>query len=83
MSRFRPGLLPSLLVLALLRRYDEEGAAFVPRYLDLLRAGGSDTPQALLARIGLDVADPAFWKGGLSLLEDLVAEAESLADSLD
>jgi len=43
-----------LLVLALLRRYDEEGDAFVPRYLDLLRAGGSDTPQALLARIGLD-----------------------------
>jgi oligoendopeptidase F len=33
-----------LLVLALLRRHDEEGAAFVPRYLDLLRAGGSDTP---------------------------------------
>ena len=35
-----------LLVLALLRRYDEEGPAFVPRYLDLLRAGGSDTPRA-------------------------------------
>ncbi len=68
-----------LLVLALLRRYDEEGEAFVPRYLDLLRAGGSDTPQALLARIGLDVSDPAFWDGGLAVLEDLVAEAEALA----
>ena len=33
-----------LLVLALLGRYDQEGADFVPRYLDLLRAGGSDTP---------------------------------------
>jgi hypothetical protein len=33
-----------LLVLALLRRYDAEGAGFVPRYLDLLRAGGSDEP---------------------------------------
>jgi oligoendopeptidase F len=68
-----------LLVLALLRRYDEEGEAFVPRYLDLLRAGGSDTPQALLARIGLDVSDPGFWDGGLAVLEDLVAEAEALA----
>jgi oligoendopeptidase F len=68
-----------LLVLALLRRYDEEGAAFVPQYLDLLRAGGSESPATLLARIGLDVTDPAFWDGGLVLLEDLVAQAEDIA----
>jgi oligoendopeptidase F len=68
-----------LLVLSLLRRYDEEGAGFVPRYLELLRAGGSDTPERLLARIGLDVSDPRFWDGGLGLLEDLVAQAEALA----
>jgi oligoendopeptidase F len=70
-----------LLVLALLRRYDEQGVAFVPRYLDLLRAGGSDTPAALLARMGLDVTQPAFWNGGLALLEDLVEEAEALASA--
>jgi len=68
-----------LLVLALLHRYDEEGDDFVPRYLDLLRAGGSDTPHALLARVGLDITDPGFWNGGLQLLEDLVTEAEALA----
>lgn len=68
-----------LLVLALLRRYDEEGAAFVPRYLELLRAGGSDSPANLLARMGIDVADPTFWDGGLALLEEMVAEAEALA----
>jgi len=68
-----------LLVLALLRRYDEEGAAFVPRYLELLRAGGSDTPERLLSRVGLEIGDPGFWDGGLSLLEGLVAQAEALA----
>ena len=68
-----------LLVLALLRRYDEEGDTFVPRYLELLAAGGSDTPERLLARMGLDVADPKFWDGGLALLEEMVAEAEKLA----
>lgn len=68
-----------LLVLALLHRHDAEGDAFVPRYLDLLRAGGSDTPPALLRRVGLDITDPAFWDGGLALLEELVAEAERLA----
>jgi oligoendopeptidase F len=70
-----------LLVLALLRRYDEEGAAFVPRYLALLRAGGSAAPAALLAKLGLDVADPRFWDGGLALLEAMVVEAEKLAEA--
>jgi len=68
-----------LLVLALLRRYDEEGEAFVPRYLDLLAAGGSEAPEVLLARMGLDISDSAFWDGGLAVLEDMVAEAEALA----
>ncbi|MCP3983472.1 MAG: M3 family oligoendopeptidase, partial [bacterium] len=70
-----------LLVLALLRHYDEEGDAFVPRYLELLRAGGSASPPALLARVGLDITDPAFWQGGLALLEEMLSEAEALADA--
>jgi oligoendopeptidase F len=71
-----------LLVLALIRRYDEEGEAFVPRYLELLAAGGSEPPPELLARVGLDIQDPKFWDGGLALLEGMVAEAEGLAASL-
>jgi oligoendopeptidase F len=70
-----------LMVLALLRRYDRHGSDFAPRYLELLRAGGSDTPQALLARIGLDVTQPSFWDDGLAILEQLVAQAEALADA--
>ena len=68
-----------LLVLALIRRYDEEGEAFVPRYLELLAAGGSDAPPALLDRVGLDITDPDFWSGGLSLLREMVDEAWELA----
>jgi oligoendopeptidase F len=68
-----------LLVLALLHRYDEEGDAFVPRYLELLQAGGSEPPAALLSRIGLDITDPGFWNGGLALLEAMLEEAEALA----
>jgi len=71
-----------LLVLALIRRYDEEGAAFVPRYLELLAAGSSDSPPALLRRVGLDIGDPGFWDGGLALLEGLVDDAERAAASL-
>jgi oligoendopeptidase F len=68
-----------LLVLALVRRYDEQGPAFAPRYLEMLAAGGSASPREVVARTGLDIADPGFWSRGLSLLEEMVAEAEQAA----
>ncbi len=36
----------------------------------------------LLAKLGVDVTDPAFWELGLRLLGDMVTEAESLADKM-
>ncbi len=68
-----------LLVLALVQKYKQEGSAFVPRYLELLSAGGSDAPHVLLGKLGVDVNDPAFWELGLRLLDDMVSEAEGLA----
>ena len=69
-----------LLVMALYERYRREGASFVPQYLDLLAAGGSDTPQNLLRAIGIDISDPAFWQLGLNPLQEMIAEAERLAE---
>ena len=43
-----------LLVLALYRMYKDEGKSFVPKYLALLEAGGSDTPEALLKPLGVN-----------------------------
>jgi oligoendopeptidase F len=71
-----------LLVLALVQKYKQEGSAFVPRYLELLSAGGSDAPHVLLGKLGVDVNDPAFWELGLRLLDDMVSEAEKLARSV-
>jgi oligoendopeptidase F len=68
-----------LLVLALVKKYEQEGDAFVPKYLELLAAGGSDAPHVLLARLGVDVTDPGFWELGLRLLDDMVGAAEKLA----
>lgn len=70
----------NLLSLALYRRYEEEGQSFVPRYLDLLAAGGSAAPDTLLQRIGVDLSDPGFWDAGLDVLADHVEEAERLAE---
>jgi oligoendopeptidase F len=71
-----------LLVLSLYRMYQEEGAAFVPRYLQLLESGSSDSPEALLSRVGANIADPAFWQKGLDVLRDMVRKASDLAQGV-
>ena len=68
-----------LLVLALVQKYQQEGAAFVPRFVDLLERGGSDTPQGLLAPFGVDLSDATFWQKGFDELARLVRQAEELA----
>ena len=68
-----------LLVLALFRMYQEEGASFIPRFVDLLERGGSDTPQGLLAPFGVDLSDASFWQKGFDELARLVRQAEELA----
>jgi oligoendopeptidase F len=71
-----------LLVLALYARYKQVGDGFADAYLEMLSRGGSDWPHAIVAPLGVDLQDPAFWHGGLRILEEMVADAEKLADAL-
>ncbi|MEW6219094.1 MAG: M3 family oligoendopeptidase [Thermodesulfobacteriota bacterium] len=71
-----------LLVLALYARYQAEGPAFVRRYLGLLAAGGSRSPYELAGDFGIDLDDPAFWQGGLAIIEGMLAEMEALQAGL-
>jgi oligoendopeptidase F len=68
-----------LLALAVYGRYEEEGEAFVPKYLDLLGAGGSRSPEELGEIVGVDLADPGFWDRGLDLVERKLDAAEQAA----
>lgn len=67
-----------LLVLALYRRYQAEGEAFKPKYLELLAAGGSRAPMELLADLDIAPRDPGFWQGGFDLLSQWVDELEAM-----
>ena len=69
-----------LLALSVYSRYLDEGESFVPRYLELLAAGGSRSPEQLAEIVGIDLEDPGFWDAGLGLVENQLAEAEALAD---
>jgi oligoendopeptidase F len=67
-----------LLVLALYRRYQQEGEAFKPGYRRLLGHGGSARPEEILREVGIDMRDPAFWQGGFDVIRDLIDQMESL-----
>jgi oligoendopeptidase F len=71
-----------LFALAIYRRYVEEGDAVVAPYLDLLRAGGSRSPEELAAMVGLDLTDPAIWASGIDALAAELDEAERLAGEI-
>jgi oligoendopeptidase F len=68
-----------LLALSVYSRYLTEGESFVPRYIELLSAGGSRSPEQLAEIVGIDLTDPGFWDSGLALVENQLAEAEELA----
>ncbi len=67
-----------LLVLALYRRFQEEGEAFKPGYLRLLSYGGSARPEHILAEVGIDMTDRSFWQGGFDLVRERIDELEGM-----
>ncbi len=66
------------LVNSLYGLYQEAHPGFVGKYFDMLKAGGSKHHSDLLAPFGLNAADPAFWKKGLSVLEGMIDELERM-----
>jgi|CXWL01.1.fsa_nt_gi oligoendopeptidase F len=70
----------NLLVLALYRMYKEQGQSFVPKYLDLLAAGGSKSPAAILSTVGVDMNSEAFWQSGFDTIREMVQELDRTMD---
>jgi oligoendopeptidase F len=44
----------------------------------MLSAGGTKPYAELLAPFGLNARDPAFWQGGLGVIERMIGELEAL-----
>ena len=63
-----------LLSLSLYKRYKEEGATFAPVLIQILSHGGSMKPAEILKEAGIDMADPAFWRGGFRVIEEMVGK---------
>ncbi len=73
-----PYVYAQMFVYSLYERYLEEGKAFVPKLVKALSAGGSVSPLEIGEIVGLNVADPSFWSGGLKVFERFIADLEKV-----
>jgi oligoendopeptidase F len=68
------------LVNSLYAVYEKADGGFAQRYLAMLAAGGTKHHSEVLAPFGLDARDPAFWQGGLGVIERLIGELEAMEE---
>jgi oligoendopeptidase F len=67
-----------LLVLSLYKQYKEEGENFISRYINILTAGGSASPDDILTNAGIDMRKAAFWQGGFDVVKKSLEQLEAI-----
>jgi oligoendopeptidase F len=71
----------NLLVLSLYQQYKLEGKpSFVPKYFNILSAGGSEKPEELLKENGIDISKEEFWQQGFDFVSEKVKQLKELQD---
>ena len=58
----------NLLVVSLYQQYKSEGKSFIPKYLNILSAGGSQKPEYLRKESGIDISKDEFGQQGFDLV---------------
>jgi oligoendopeptidase F len=69
----------NLFVLSLYDMYKKDGKKFIDRYIELLSAGGSDSPANLMRKLGADPESEEFWQRGFNIIKEEVEELKKLA----
>ena len=64
--------------LGLYAEYQRDPDGFKSRYDELLAGTGMSDAAPLARRFGIDIEDPAFWRGSLSIAQERVGEYERL-----
>lgn len=67
-----------LLALGLYKKYKEDKNLWLPRIENILTAGGSQNPQKLLLKNGIDIRLPNFWKDSFEIVRGWQRELERL-----
>jgi oligoendopeptidase F len=62
----------------LYQQYKSEGKSFIPKYLNILSAGGSQKPEYLLKESGIDISNDEFWQQGFDLVAAKIQELKKM-----
>ena len=68
----------NILSFSLYQKYQEHGKNFIKDYKEILKAGGSKTPQDLLKSHQIDILSKSFYEDGLKVIEKIVKEFEQI-----
>jgi oligoendopeptidase F len=68
----------NLLVVSLYQQYKSEGKSFIPKYINILSAGGSQKPEYLLEESGIDISNDEFWQQGFDLVATKIQELKKM-----
>ncbi|MHA1302949.1 MAG: M3 family oligoendopeptidase [Candidatus Heimdallarchaeaceae archaeon] len=84
MANFRfynyPYVFAQLFVYSLYQKYLEEGRDFIPKFKQILSAGGSKSPKEIGELMGVDITKPDFWELGMKQYERFIDELEKLVE---
>jgi oligoendopeptidase F len=67
-----------LLVLSLYQQFKSEGESFIPRYIKILEAGGSKSPEIILSEADIDIHKADFWQGGFNVIQKRIEQLEAI-----
>ena len=68
----------NLLVVSLYQQFKSEGKSFIPKYFNILSAGGSQKPEYLLKESGIDISKDEFWQQGFDLVAAKIQELKEM-----
>jgi len=69
----------NLLVVSLYQQFKSEGKkSFIPKYFNILSAGGSQKPEYLLKESGIDISKDEFWQQGFDLVAAKIKELKEM-----
>lgn len=68
----------NLLVVSLYHQFKSEGELFIPKYFNILSAGGSKKPEYLLKESGIDISKDEFWQQGFDLVAAKIEELKEM-----
>ena len=75
-----PYIFAQLFVYAIYQQYIKDKENFIPKFKEILAAGGSLSPEDLGKIVGLDITKAEFWELGMKQYEFFVIELEKLLE---